>query len=367
MEIVNCHIHTFTHEHVPDGFVNPVLAYLLRIGWLRRRLLKFVHRTDRGRRLRIARLAEVLEVSHKKSQQEVFETVAGFYPENTRFVVLPMDMELIGRGKVKRSIAEQHDDLRKLRSLYSGVLPFAAADPRREDVFDTTKRRLEQEGFCGIKLYPPLGYHPNDRALWPLYAYAEEHDVPVVTHCSRPAGVTYKGKVTERMRTDPVTGDDLGNDLGELLTRYTDPDAYRPILEKHPRLRICLAHFGGSGDWKQYIDHPWDPATDPAKMSWLAKIADLLRKGTYPNLWTDISYTVFADDEWVYMLKVLLEDDRIRGRALFGSDFYVVASAKLEERRRAVRVRAVLGEKVFGEIADRNPKAFLGRRCFPDG
>jgi hypothetical protein len=38
----------------------------------------------------------------------------------------------------------------------------------------------------------------------------------------------------------------------------------------------------------------------------------------------------------------------------------VVESALLEERRRAVHVRAVLGEDVFWRIAETNPVAFLG-------
>jgi hypothetical protein len=94
-------------------------------------------------------------------------------------------------------------------------------------------------------------------------------------------------------------------------------------------------------------------------MSWLAKILDLIRDGKHPNLWTDISYTLFAD-EYVYLLKVLLSDDRVRSHVLFGSDFYVVENAELEERRRAVRVRAVLGENVFRTIAEVNPNKYLG-------
>ena len=361
MQVTNCHVHTFTHEHVPERFVRWPLNRLLRIAWVRRLLLRTVLRFDRGRRGRIARLVEVLEISHNKSQEDVFKLARGFYPAQTRFVVLPMDMELMGRGAVARSIAEQHAELARLRDAYPElVIPFAAVDPRRDDVVETTIRLIEEVGFEGIKLYPPLGYHPNDRALWPLYRYAQEHDVPVLSHCSRPAGVQYHGTPTERMRKDPVTGELLSLDREQLLTRFTDPDSYRPILTEYPRLKICLAHFGGAGDWTRYLDHPWDSNTaTTAEKSWLAKIADMIRSGEYPNLWTDISYTVFADDEHVYLLKVLLSDERILAHTLFGSDFYVVASAELEERRRAVRIRAVLGEDLYHIIAEDNPKRFL--------
>jgi hypothetical protein len=60
------------------------------------------------------------------------------------------------------------------------------------------------------------------------------------------------------------------------------------------------------------------------------------------------------------LLKVLLSDDRVRARVFFGSDFYVVRNAKLEERRRSVRIRAVLGEDVWRTIAEDNPREFLG-------
>lgn len=363
MQLTNCHIHTFTHDHVPDRFVPRPLALALRWGRFRRTLFAVVRRFDRGRRSRLARYCRILEVSYDETQGGVFEQARSFYPFGTRFIVLPMDMEYMGAGKVKSSLAEQHAGLRELRrekDLRDLVLPFAAVDARRPGVVDETKRLIEEDGFRGIKLYPPLGYHPNDPLLRPLYSFAAERGIPVMTHCSRPAGVKYRGDVTERMRTDPVTGERLDLNREQLLTRFTDPDSYVPILEASPTLKICLAHFGGAGDWKSYLERPWSPDSDPEKKSWLGKILDLLRFGEYPNLYTDISYTVFADEEYVHMLKVLLTNERVSSRVLFGSDFYVVENAKLEERRIALRVRSMLGEELFWRIAHHNPRAYLG-------
>jgi hypothetical protein len=45
---------------------------------------------------------------------------------------------------------------------------------------------------------------------------------------------------------------------------------------------------------------------------------------------------------------------------LFGSDVYVVENAELEERRRSVRVRAVLGEELWQALAHDNPETYLG-------
>jgi uncharacterized protein len=361
VRITNCHVHTFTHDHVPDRYVRFPLNRLLRIEWFRRALLAIVLRFDRGRRGKLARYARIVEVSYERSQRYVFELVRGFYPEGTRFVVLPMDMELMGAGPVDEPIAEQHAKLRELAQAHPDlVIPFAAADPRREDVVETTVRLLQEEGFRGIKLYPPMGYHPADQALGPLYAYAADRGVPLMTHCSRPANVQYRGEPTERMRTDPVTGERLDLGLKELLTRFTDPDAYLPVLRAHPSLKLCLAHAGGEADWWSYLRRPWHAGSDPSTKSWLAKILDMIRSGDYPNLYTDVSYTVFVDDEFVHMLHVLLSDERVRSRVLYGSDFYVVENAKLEERRISVRVRSVLGEELYATIAEDNPKRYLG-------
>ena len=181
-----------------------------------------------------------------------------------------------------------------------------------------------------------------------------------MTHCSRPASVQYRGEPTERMRTDPVTGKRMSLGRLELLTLFTDPDAYVPILEARPTLKLCLAHFGGAGDWEAYLNDPWAPASPAGEKSWLAKIMDMLRSGAYENLYTDISYTVFANEEYVYLLEVLLSDERVSRRVLFGSDFYVVENAELEERRTSVRVRAMLGEDLFRTIAHDNPREYLG-------
>jgi predicted TIM-barrel fold metal-dependent hydrolase len=362
VQITNCHSHTFTNDHVPDRFAGYVAGLLLRVAWIRRSLLFVMRHVDRGRRGRLTRYAQILHISYEYGSQEgVFELLRSYYPAETRFVVLPMDMELMNAGKVRESIDVQHERLAELRDRHRGlVIPFAAADARRDDVVATTKRLIEQRGFRGVKLYPPIGYHPNDPALRPLYDYAVEHRIPVMTHCSPPASVQYRGEPTERMRIDPETGRRLNLDREQLLTSFTDPDAYVPILDARPALTICLAHFGGAGEWEAFLDNPWDAGSAIGEKSWLAKIMDMIKSGKYENLYTDVSYTVFANDEYAYLLKVLLSDATLRGRVLFGSDFYVVENAELEERRRSVRVRAVLGEELWQAIAHDNPRSYLG-------
>jgi predicted TIM-barrel fold metal-dependent hydrolase len=357
--ITNCHTHTFTSRQTPDRFLPWPVTYLARLPGVRHLLNWIAAVFDPKRQGPLGRYAQILDTSYRKSQLEIFGIVQGFYPHGTRFVVLPMDMTYMGAGGLQESIDVQHEQLADLQRTHSDiVIPFAAVDPRHPDIVNKTIALLRDGPFRGIKLYPPIGSHPNDPRLAALYDYAEEHGVPVMTHCSRPASVQFRGKPTVEMETDPITGNPLNLDRYHLLELFTNPDSYKPLLAAHPKLRVCLAHFGGAGDWESYLNRPWDG--DPTNMSWLAKILDMIRSGNYPNLWTDISYTLFAEDEYVYLLKVLLSDPRITERVLYGSDFYVVENAKLEERHRAVRIRAVLGEDLFNTIARDNPRTYLG-------
>lgn len=353
MQFTNCHVHTFTHEHAPRDYVRWPFGRLLAVGWIRKAVLGAIRLSGVGRRSVVARYGQILEVSFKKTQQDVFEVVRALYPTGTRFVVLPMDMELMGAGTVEKPIDEQHATLAKLReSFLDQVIPFAAADARRADVYEKTVQWIEQHKFRGIKLYPRLGFHPNDPALDRLYGYAAEHGVPVLTHCSR-TGPQFRGEPTDRMRRDPETGDQLDLDRLELLDLFTEPTACAPILEKHPALKLCLAHFGGAEEWDKYI------ATAGSRQNWLAQILEMMRSGDYPNLYTDISFTLFVKEGYVDLLKELLSDERVAPRVLFGSDFYVVDRAQLAEQARSIRIREVLGEALFRTIAVDNPQQFL--------
>lgn len=396
--ITNCHIHTFTRRHTPSRFVpipiNWLATGVARVRVLRKGLLAATRLRDPRRRGRLTRFVEIINTSALGGQRAIFDQVSSFYPSGTRFVVLPMDMTLMGAGGVEQGIREQHDHLAAVRDGLARegrdvMVPFVAVDPRhvgaedehnRFDVVNETIERIAgPQHFGGIKLYPPTGYHPDDDRLKKLYEFADKYRVPVISHCSRPAQVQYHGRVTSQMRRRPGGGDPLKGSRYHLLSTFTNPDAYKRILTEHKNIPLCLAHFGGAGDWDRYIQRPQHgaPAREPVSWwmrplawarlvtppledgSWLLKILEMIRSENYPNLWTDISYTLFADDDYIYLLKVLLEEPKVRKRVLFGSDFYVVENAPLEERQRSIRIRAILGEDVFRQIAETNPGKFL--------
>jgi predicted TIM-barrel fold metal-dependent hydrolase len=79
-------------------------------------------------------------------------------------------------------------------------------------------------GAVGLKLHPVHGsFAPNDRMLYPAYAYCERESFPVVFHCG----------------TSVFPGS---------TNRYADPALVEDVARDFPDLTIVLAH-GGRGWW----------------------------------------------------------------------------------------------------------------------
>ncbi len=343
MPIYNCHTHIFTVNHTPDDFLPLKLTSLMKIDGVRTPLsFLLTNANPFSSRDLFSRYANFVKTTYKKSQKDIFEQLRSYYPLDTKFVILPMDMAFMGCGKVGEDIHRQHDDLLELKNIYPDqALPFAAIDPRREGVLEMLEDLVDNKGFRGVKLYPPLGYAPDHETLLKVYAFAESRNIPIMAHCSR-------GGVKNRQMNENT------------LISYTSPDSYKKILKDFPNLRVCLSHFGGEQDWSAYLDNPWDEKSDDESKSWLSKILDMLRSGEYPNLYTDIAYTIFHFEDNSKILKVLLSDERVREKVLFGSDYYMVEQEKLSERRLVMTLRAAIGEELFWQISQTNPERYLG-------
>lgn len=344
LPLYNCHIHTFTAEHVPDNFLP--LGALLRWRPLAAAVTRLLRRIDPwDSRDLVERYAQFLSVSEAGSQGAILEQVQRQYPAGTRFVVLPMDMAYMGAGPVPVALDDQMTELLRLAARQAGsVIPFCAVDPRRPGVVEKAKGWLAA-GARGVKLYPNLGYYPHDPVLMQLYETLEAQGVPVLAHCS-PGGIRHR-----RLSAAAAA-------------EFAHPRHYEAVLKRFPQLRVCLAHFGGSDEWERHLRAEVEPAGD--ERAWVKWIADLIRSGQYPGLYTDISYTVFAPGSarWPFdyfdYLKVLLTDARLRERVLFGSDFYMVTLERMTEKEASLALRSRLGEELFGLIAHHNPRRFLG-------
>ena len=357
VEIINCHIHTFTINDVPEKFFPPYLRFLLKPNFIRQPLMWILKNlwpfTDRDI---LDRYVNFLEIANKESQEKIFDAITACYPSKTRFVILPMDMEYMFEKqlKAKSDYIKQLKELSKLKKNNSEkIFPFIAVDPRRVGIFKLVKQYIEKHSFCGIKIYPRLGFYPNDCVLYEIYCYAQEKEIPILSHCSR--GGIHTRKVTESMLNHPIRGKIKKTNPKDFSHNFTEPSNYEPILTDFPNLKICLAHFGGNKEWDRYLENREDQGK---KNSWVSKIIELMER--YNNLYTDISYTIFSSGRYFPLLDILLENDRINKKIMFGSDYYMVKKEKFSEKEISLKLRSHLGYDKFKMIAETNVKEFLG-------
>ncbi|AYB34010.1 hypothetical protein [Chryseolinea soli] len=247
-------------------------------------------------------------------QETLFRLLQHQYPEGTGFVVLPMDMAYMGAGGLKHhaSYHRQMDELAAIKERFrDAIYPFVFADPRRiaaepdqfdYDVIDGAlvlrdcfiRKYIEEFRFSGFKISPALGYYPFDERLLPLWKYAADNAIPIMTDCSK--GVLYY-RGTKRLEWDrhPVFVEQVRGDYykpllmqeisnREFTSNFTHPLNYLCLLEelllrqlvsnsRDPRIReifgytnsktplkhdlnhlkLCFGHFGGDDEWIRFI------------------------------------------------------------------------------------------------------------------
>ncbi len=105
------------------------------------------------------------------------------------------------------------------------LIPFCDINPYLyTDLGDELRRKVEVQGFRGVKLYPTYQhYYLNDPRMYPLYQAAQELGIPVLIHTG---SSVFKGS---RLKYgDPLHLDDVATDF--------------------PRLNLVMAH-SGRGFW----------------------------------------------------------------------------------------------------------------------
>ena len=361
LRITNCHVHTFTSRHVPSLFPHPLAIPFVRIPGLVRALAflaRAIGQHPWGDWL--DRLYQMQIETNETRQAKILDRLIPQYPAATRFVVLPMALQSLAPGRIADPLPRQHDELAAIArdpAYAAHVIPFATIYPDAPGAADEVRRCIDELGFRGLKLYPRLGYPPDHPVLMEeVYPLMAERNLPVISHCSR-------GGVTGRQLT------------AAKAERWSSPQAFVPVLEAFPDLRVCLAHFGGEGDWRAYVEAGVNPrgGVQARQANWQVAIRDMITGWTdpetgetqkaYGNLWTDISYTLFHFEDFVPFLQVFLRNETLAGRVLFGSDYYMTRQEVLSERAVCFRLRVALGEEMFARIAQTNPEVWLGERA----
>jgi predicted TIM-barrel fold metal-dependent hydrolase len=251
-----------------------------------------------------------------------------YWFKNTVDTPLPYQIDLVHRNVVIEHQGRVH--------------PFVPFDPVRElacrkrmrnpdngwekdGSLRLVKDAIARKGFIGVKLYNAVGYRPwrngevdgqrqalfrrngmeryasftgreIDGVLDELYAYCEREQVPITAHCVGDGIECYWG---------------ASYDFGK-------PEYWLPVLERHPKLHLNLAHFGWS-DAERYTT---------GSHSWVRQICEMIK--TYPNVYTDVAHhpVVIPKKRAGFLsdYRLILRDypGVIQRKLLFGIDWHVI-------------------------------------------
>ncbi len=255
--------------------------------------------------------------------------------------------------------------------------PFAAFDPRRQiegprgtaskpgappappprpaatsSALELVRYAVEAGGFLGVKIYPPVGFAPCDNvhlrpdltfaagldgALEALYATCASAEVPILTHAS------------------------AANEYALGLHRLVSPAHWRPVLERHPTLRLNFGHFG----------HDYgvaDPAAPKESAeAWIYQAAALIE--SHPNVYADLSNSPLVyDAAYGRRLIPLLADviaryPKVKRRLMYGSDWWLSGldpDATFAVDRFRATLGGLLGPEGLADVMGQNALRFLG-------
>lgn len=187
---------------------------------------------------------------------------------------------------------------------YQNLIPFASVNPyMMTGPKNELSRMVRERGMKGLKLYPTYNYfYPNDRMLYPVYAIAEELQIPVMVHTG---SSVFKGA----------------------RIKYGDPLFLDDVAVDFPDLNILLVH-SGRGLWYN-------------NAFFMARI--------HPNVYMEV-----AGLPPQKLLEYFPELERNADKIVFGSDWPGVTSIKSNiETIRGLPLQESTKEKILGGNAAR--------------
>jgi predicted TIM-barrel fold metal-dependent hydrolase len=218
---------------------------------------------------------------------------------------------------------------------------FAPFDPLRElrrapgetASLQIVKAAIRHYGFLGVKLYSPMGFRPAqnaelgfpfpapaagkdfgkrlDDALDGLYAWCEREQVPILAH------------TTESQSAGPD------------FAARAEPKFWQSVLEKYPRLRLNLAHFGNFS--QAFTGNGADDPVANYPRTWEHEMGAIVKDGRFRGVFADISYFYWVLDgngeaQRIAAVKRMFakyfEADPNVERLMFGTDWSMTGKAQ---------------------------------------
>jgi predicted TIM-barrel fold metal-dependent hydrolase len=168
--VIDVHCHIASLDFIPPAFIDGVVANL-------ELALTSSGAPARGAKLRELYLAKFQD---PLCDELVVEMDAAGIAQS---VLLAADFTYALKGN-RLTIEEIHLHHNAVCERHPGrFYVFAGVDPRwGTDGVALFERSVRDLGFHGLKLYPPCGFHPSDRILYPYYEICSQWRIPVLAH-----------------------------------------------------------------------------------------------------------------------------------------------------------------------------------------
>ena len=185
------------------------------------------------------------------------------------------------------------------------IVPLGAVPPDGgEDSVREMERCIEggMWGFGELRI-EARDYRGREERFEPVLSFLEEHQIPLLLHCSEPVGHVYPGKGT------------------------ATPDLIWQIIRKHPKLILICAHWGGGLPF----------------YALMPEVGEALK-----NVYFDTAATRYLYRFEIFRIAPeLVEPEKI----LFATDFPLLSQSKEIARIRSLNLPRELEEKILWENA----------------
>ena len=226
-------------------------------------------------------------------------------------VVLGTDFELVSEGRMTNE--EYMEWMFQRCSVDDRFIPFISVDPNRgDDALAMIERLVKRYAPKGIKMYPATGYYPDDPKLDRYWDLVDDLGLVVTTHA--------------------------GMALAPLDEKFCHPKNFARVAEKHPDMKIIIAHLGG-----KFHD----------------ELFPLMEQ--YDNVYTDCS----ALQGWVPVDKSMIDKrldsvtSRFPKRVVFGTDFPLYEHTSMTQFLRMIRDGAWGNEQIKNDLLGNNMAKIL--------
>ncbi|RKH20662.1 hypothetical protein D7X74_03535 [Corallococcus sp. CA047B] len=331
---------------------------------------------------------------------------------------LYIELDPAAAGALSQADKDAYADARKKRGTYLDAKEtFSQKEKTFEDYCAEHSLPLDPHLYNQYGTLAPdlsaISMLPTDPEYWKAYgeyndaraamdetgeAYEKAARV-VRMHEDMPARLARAGGDTQKMLQDPPLR------LKYFKEKHLHPEAWRPLLERHDKLKLCLAHFASDRClWWHYLKDEngkcFDEDDVPYEKNWVTSIIELCKK--YDNFHTDLSYLPLLEPlmpsperskkeaqafkklereeklplMWEGLAKVC-EQKHMLTKIMFGTDWYMILASKkkyskwYEETLKGlalVEERLNLPRKInlFYQFAVVNPMRFYGLPVIAD-